>query len=260
MAYTIDEKNFERQILLAQVLAPHTRPALSAIPLPPGARILDVGCGIGETTRLLAEVYPDGTVTGLDQDENLLAVARQKSFPAGVKVEFVQGEAGRLPFEEGRFDFVFSRYILMHVPDVPLVLQEMKRVCKPGGLVFAQEPDATAIQCFPERPAYTRLGGFFTKLFNDAYIGRKMESYFRALDLEEVGVLGTLKYETGEEAALKRLYRLTAEAVGPTLLRRDLISEAKLEALLREFRQVEAETRTFVLSHPIIAVWGRKGG
>ena len=54
MSYTIDEQNIERQRLLATILEPPTKQLLDALRLPPGSRCLDLGCGIGEATRLRA--------------------------------------------------------------------------------------------------------------------------------------------------------------------------------------------------------------
>jgi hypothetical protein len=54
MSYTIDEENLERQQLLAMILEPATKQLLDALKLAPGSCCLDLGCGIGETTRLIA--------------------------------------------------------------------------------------------------------------------------------------------------------------------------------------------------------------
>jgi len=56
MSYTIDERNPDRQQLLARILEPHTREVLARLPRMAGARCLDLGCGQGNTTRLLSEM------------------------------------------------------------------------------------------------------------------------------------------------------------------------------------------------------------
>src|SRR5947208_9694682 len=66
MSYTIDERNLERQRLLARVLEPLTKRLLDALRLRPDSRCLDIGCGIGETTRLIARYLgPHGECTEL---------------------------------------------------------------------------------------------------------------------------------------------------------------------------------------------------
>ena len=137
MSYTIDERNLERQRLLARVLEPLTKRLLDALRLRPDSRCLDIGCGIGETTRLIARYLgPHGECTGIDQDGALIEVA-QAGPSIGARLSFRVGDATKLPFEDGAFDFVFIRYLLVHVQEAPTVLREMIRVARKGGVVAA---------------------------------------------------------------------------------------------------------------------------
>ncbi|MEE9255798.1 MAG: methyltransferase domain-containing protein [bacterium] len=100
----------------------------------PGDRVLDVACGTGVVSRLAAErVVPSGKVTGLDIDSGFLAVARSIPPPSGGAVEFHEGSAGELPFEDGSFDLALCQQGLQFFPDRPAALAEMKRVLRPGG-------------------------------------------------------------------------------------------------------------------------------
>ena len=71
MSYTIDERNPERQYLLAQVLNPATREVLARLPRIPAANCLDLGCGQGNTTRCLADALQPATCVGLEYDAAL---------------------------------------------------------------------------------------------------------------------------------------------------------------------------------------------
>ena len=89
MDYVFNEQNLERQRLLAKTLAPFTHKLLDSLSVPSDARCLDLGCGLGETTLLLAQrIGNAGEFTGLDQDGALLAVARQRALTEGVQVDF----------------------------------------------------------------------------------------------------------------------------------------------------------------------------
>ena len=94
-----------------------------------GDRVLDVGCGTGILARNAAErVGSVGHVTGLDLDEGMLSVARR----AGPGIEWRQGDATELPFEDATFDAVVSQFALMYFPDRVAALREMWRVLAPA--------------------------------------------------------------------------------------------------------------------------------
>jgi SAM-dependent methyltransferase len=98
----------------------------------PGDRALDVACGTGVVTRLLAErVGPAGTVVGLDINPEMLAVARIAA--PQPNIEWVEGSAVRMALPDATFDEVLCEQGLQFVPDKPAALAEMRRVLKPGG-------------------------------------------------------------------------------------------------------------------------------
>ena len=100
----------------------------------PGDRVLDVACGTGVVSRLAAErVAPGGSVDGLDINLGFLAVARSIPPPSGGTVEFHEGSALELPFEDGSFDLTLCQQGLQFFPDRPAALAEIKRVLRPGG-------------------------------------------------------------------------------------------------------------------------------
>ncbi len=106
---------------------------------------LDVGCGTGEMTFRLASYLSDGaSVTGIDQETVHLKKARQRARKAarrGHTFSFIEGDAHRLPFEDGQFDLTFCQTLLIHTEDPQRVIEEMKRVTSTHGLVIALEPN-----------------------------------------------------------------------------------------------------------------------
>jgi 2-polyprenyl-3-methyl-5-hydroxy-6-metoxy-1,4-benzoquinol methylase len=118
MSYTIDERNPERQQLLAEILNPPTRDMLSGLPKIAGAKVLDLGCGQGNTTRCLAEALEPSLCIGLEYDADLVdyAQTRPQNPPS---VQFQQGDATQLPFPDASFDIVFCRYLLIHMAATP---------------------------------------------------------------------------------------------------------------------------------------------
>lgn len=129
---------YER-FLVPAVFGPWAAEAVAeAAPLP-GQAVLDVACGTGAAARLLAAAMgPRGLVVGLDLDPGMLAVARATPEPlGGARIQWRQGDATRLPFEEGSFDQVTCLEGIQFFPDRVAGLREMRRVLRPGGQLTA---------------------------------------------------------------------------------------------------------------------------
>lgn len=122
----------EMQEALDRQLAPLGRAAMAALAPRPGERLLDVGCGAGQTTlELAAAVAPGGEVVGLDISRPLLEVARARPPAAGVS--FLEGDAQTHPFEPASFDGAFSRFGVMFFADPPAAFANIRGALKPGG-------------------------------------------------------------------------------------------------------------------------------
>ncbi len=108
---------------------------LSAAAAKPGEKVLDVGCGTGETTALLAKAVGEtGHALGVDISQVLVSAARARA-PANATFEL--GDAATRPFETAAFDLVFSRFGVMFFPDPVQAFRNLRRALKPSGrLVF----------------------------------------------------------------------------------------------------------------------------
>jgi ubiquinone/menaquinone biosynthesis C-methylase UbiE len=99
-----------------------------------GMQLLDVGTGSGGTVAIPA-ARRGAAVTGVDLTPELFADARRRAADAGVEVDWVEGDAEALPFEDGRFDRVLSTFGHMFAPRHAAAGAELARVCRPGGVV-----------------------------------------------------------------------------------------------------------------------------
>ena len=100
-----------------------------------GLRWIDVGCGNGAFTELLAERYAPAEIQGIDPSEAQLAFARGR--PSASVAAFQKGDATALPFPDKRFDAAVMALVIFFVPDPAKGVAEMVRVVGPGGIVSA---------------------------------------------------------------------------------------------------------------------------
>lgn len=112
---------------------PLAREFLAAAELPDAARVLDVGCGPGALTGLLAQRLGAAQVTGVDPSASFVAAARARL--PGVEVR--QASAEELPFADATFDAALAQLVVHFMRDPVQGLQEMARVVRPGGVVAA---------------------------------------------------------------------------------------------------------------------------
>jgi len=123
----------------------------------PGQRVLDVACGTGVLACAAAErAGPNGAVTGLDPNEEMLTVARGKS----ARIEWTHGRAESLPFADASFDRVVSQFGLMFFADQAAGLREMMRVLRSGGRLALAVCDA-----LDHSPGYAVLAELLHRLF-----------------------------------------------------------------------------------------------
>lgn len=125
----------ENQAQLDRQIAPLGLEALRVLAPVAGERILDVGCGCGQTTLDLASrVGPAGHVTGIDISEPMLEVARARPVPEdAARPEFLRSDAQIADLGAGVFDAVFSRFGVMFFSDPPAAFRNLHKAIKPGG-------------------------------------------------------------------------------------------------------------------------------
>jgi SAM-dependent methyltransferase len=151
--------------------APHT---LAAGGVGAGHDVLDVACGTGVVARAARErVGPEGSVTGVDLNEAMLDVARRLA----PDVDWHQGDAAALPFDDARFDVVVCQMALMFFPDPAAALREMARVARPGGTVAVLVPASLAAS-----PGYSAFADVVARVAGADAVGL-VTSYFALGDL-----------------------------------------------------------------------------
>jgi len=120
--------------LVTSGLGAHGETAMRAYPPPSGARVLDLGCGFGDTTqRLAALVGPGGEAVGVDVSEPFVAAARGEAEAVGVdNVRFLSGDVQVMDLGEG-YDYAFSRMGIMFFANPVQALRNVRSALAPGG-------------------------------------------------------------------------------------------------------------------------------
>jgi len=166
----------------AAYLLPHLRPEM---------RILDVGCGPGNITADLAGYVPGGEVVGIEPDDAVLDKARAEASGRGVaNARFEVGDVYALEYPDGAFDVVHAHQVLQHLTDPVAALQEMRRVCAPGGYVAVRDADYAAMTWYPDVPGLTEWLDLYHQVARgnraEPDAGRHLLSWARAAGFTEI--------------------------------------------------------------------------
>ncbi len=145
------------QFFLPALFSQWCGPVLQAARVGPGQHVLDVACGTGILARTAVPyVEPNGCVVGLDVNEGMLSVAQNKS----AAVEWRQGQAESLPFDDASFDAVVSQFGLMFFTDRQQALAEMVRVLRADGRLTVAVWDS-----LENTPGYAAVVSLLERLF-----------------------------------------------------------------------------------------------
>lgn len=117
---------------------------LDLLAIEPGSRVLDIGCGTGTLTIMVAgRLGGEGKAMGIDAAPRMITIARNKAARAGSRAEFAVGVAENLEFEDAAFDIVVNSMFMHHIDHElkMLALAEMFRVLRPGGQLCTADID-----------------------------------------------------------------------------------------------------------------------
>lgn len=159
--------------------------------LTPGRAVLDIGCGPGTITHGLAERVAPGRVVGIDREGGPLDAAARAAAEQGLSnLSFTVGDAYALDFADRSFDVVHAHQVLQHLTDPVAALVEMRRVCRPGGVVAVRDADYAAMTWHPAAPALDRWLDVYHRVArrNDAEpdAGRRLKSWAMAAGFTEL--------------------------------------------------------------------------
>ncbi|MFF0265136.1 class I SAM-dependent methyltransferase [Kribbella sp. NPDC004536] len=174
--------------------------------LRPGMSLLDVGAGPGTITADLARLVAPGRTTALEANAAALDITRKAFENTDADVEFVVGDVHALDLPDDTFDVVHAHQVLQHVADPVQALREMRRVCKPGGVVAVRDSDYHGFVWYPELPELTEWMDLYQRMARanrgEPDAGRRLLSWAQAAGFEQADVTtSTWSFANPEERA-----------------------------------------------------------
>jgi ubiquinone/menaquinone biosynthesis C-methylase UbiE len=266
-AYVLGGTASEQERLVAQAadFTPQARWLIDQLGIPPGARVVDVGCGpIGILPELAQAVGPAGVVIGVERESRFVRMAkdevRSRALP---QVRIVQGDGLALGLEAGSFDVAHERLVLINLPQPARMLAELRAIVRPGGIVAAEEIDSVSWVCEPPHPAWTRLFDAFHAVFRanglDPFFGRRLPGLLQAAGLRDVRVEVHSHLDQLGEYRRTHLLSLVGSIRG-RLVEQGAFTEAELTELLDALGRHLADPATVVVRQLLFQAWGRVPG
>jgi trans-aconitate 2-methyltransferase len=135
-AYGDNPVALQRLLLLAKVFAPCSETLLGRLPLRKPDVVIDLGCGPGETTRLLCKRFPQAQTIGIDASPELVSAAAARQPRA---ISFAVGDVTRTPISGAPADLIYARLLLAHLRKPTEVVSSWTRQLRPGGILALEE-------------------------------------------------------------------------------------------------------------------------
>jgi len=232
----------------------------------PGMRVLDVGCGSGDVSLLLAKLIgEDGQIVGIDRDGPSLEIARERVRKLHLpNITFIQGDICAMSPGLGPFDAVVGRRVIMYLPDPVDAIKKIAVTLRPNGVVAFVEHDGTMV---PGRlkhlPLQEQVSGWIRKTIEregaDIHIGFNLPHIFEqaGLTVEHIraeAIIQTPKTQYPTVAIIR--------AMLPRIIQKGVATEEEIDLATLEQRLFDERTKanSIYVSDMVFTVWARKTG
>ena len=257
------EEELDRLRTQARLIDPITQRFFHEAGIGPGRRVLDVGCGAGDTSVLIAEMVGEsGEVVGVDRAPAAIAAARAKG--AGHRnLQFLEGDPAEMSFDRP-FDAVAGRFVLMFQKHPATMLQRLRSQVRPGGVLVFHELDYEGISSFPSLPTFEQLKRWnaeTTRLYGaDPHMGAKLLAVFITAGLTASTVRAeALSGKGAGTADVLLLARNLTRSLLPEMERLGVATRAEvnLETLLERMYAEAVAADSVVVGHLQVGAWCR---
>ncbi|HEV8048353.1 MAG TPA: class I SAM-dependent methyltransferase [Terriglobales bacterium] len=177
----------------ARAIWPQEQQLIRRYEIPRAPRILDAGCGTGEGSSRLAELFPRSQVIGIDIVDHHLDLARSRYANLATRLKFEHRSVFELGFSDNSFDLTVCRHVTHSIPHPDRVLAELARVTRPGGYLHLIPEDYGMLHfqrgaLDPRDFWHVVPPSFEAKTGTDLFIGRNTFSILAAMKLQAITV------------------------------------------------------------------------
>jgi ubiquinone/menaquinone biosynthesis C-methylase UbiE len=258
------DNEIARLEMQATLFEPITRQTLLNAGLKKDMSCIDIGCGSGSVTRLMADMVGEtGHVVGVDIDDRYLQYCT-RSINSRPNIEFIHDDICKSRLVDGKetFDIVYSRFTFHHLTDRSEAVRSMRRLTKKGGTIMIQDLDHApgSWLCYPEDKVFNTLRKVYVALVRkrggDPLVGRKLykllinESLNANVDCYSPCIL------MGQEQYSSLGWQL-AESIKPQILDHGLQSKQEYKKMYEGLRKLAKNKGTFVTYSRLFSALGR---
>ncbi len=222
---------------------------------PAGSRVLEVGCGVGAQTVILAKNSPDASFTSIDISPESLGRAKAYTDKESItNVSFRQADVYNLPGDIGTFDHAFSCFLLEHVPDPHRALLAIVDRLEEGGTITVIEGDHGSAFFHPDSPEAHQATGCLVeiqkRMGGNALIGRELYHLLDDAGLRKIHVSPRTVYVDATRPSLiegftRNTFTAMVEGVRDQAIGLGLIDEATWERGIRDLERTTGPDGSF---------------
>jgi len=221
-----------------------------------GSLVLEAGCGVGAQTKIIAEKNPDSNFISIDISKESIHEAQQLIKRLSIRnVVFRQANLYKLPFQNETFDNVIVCFVLEHLHNPAVALNELKRVLKNDGIMIVIEGDHGSTFFYPDsREAHSAIDCQIQvqkEIGGNSNIGRELYPLFKSVGFSDIVVSPRTVYvDTSKpqlvEGFIKNTFTAMIEGVGEKAIRHGLIDRMTFEKGIKDLYRTTEPDGVFI--------------
>lgn len=229
-----------------------------------GMRVLDVGCGAGDVSLLLASIVgPTGSIIAVDRSADAIRMAEERAAAAKLgRVKFLECDIANFTPDD-MVDAVVGRLVLLYLADPVAALRRLCRSVRPGGLVVFQEMDMTTARCTPSVPLFHLVMHWLVETFRRGAVeldmGSRLFATFRGAGLPSPEMLLRARVEGTADSPVYAYLANTVRSLLPMAERFGVVTAAEvdIDTLADRLRDAALRADAVLIPPSMIGAWAR---